>query len=42
MKTKDHWRQIAECIITEQMPANRIASWFSNKSFYSWFKKNYR
>ena len=38
---KHEWEQIAECIVTDQVPASDIAKFFQNKAFYKFYKKNY-
>ena len=38
---RHEWEQIAECIVTDQVPASDIAKFFQNKAFYKFYKKNY-
>lgn len=38
---KHEWKQVAECIVTDQVPASDIAKFFQNKAFYKFYKKNY-
>ena len=38
---KHEWEQVAECIVTDQVPASDIAKFFQNKAFYKFYKKNY-
>lgn len=39
---EEQYQKIADCIVSDQMPPNRIAEWFANSKFYAWFKKRYR
>ena len=44
MKTKikkSEYESLAICIKTEQVPANHIAEYFEDKSFYNYYKKNW-
>ena len=35
------YQDIADCIRSDQVPANHIAQYFNDKKFYSWYKKKY-
>ena len=39
----DTWEyeSLAECIRSDQVPANEIAEIFTDKSFYKWYKRKY-
>ena len=39
----DTWEyeSLAECIRSDQVPAEEIAEIFTDKSYYNWYKKNY-
>ena len=39
----DTWEyeSLAECIRSDQVPANEIAEIFTDKAYYSWYKKRY-
>ncbi len=37
--SKSEYKSLAECIKTEQVPAERIAVYFKDKSFYNYYKK---
>ena len=38
---KDEYESLAECIRSDQVPANHIAEYFTDKAFYSWYSKTY-
>ena len=38
---KKDYQDIADCIRSEQVPANHIAEYFEDKEFYKWYKKRY-
>ena len=33
------YQDVADCIRSDQVPANHIAEYFSDKKFYQWYKK---
>ena len=35
------YESLAECIRSDQVPANEIAEIFTDKAFYNWYKKKY-
>ncbi len=35
------YQDIADCIRSDQVPANAIAEYFTDKRFYAWYKKKY-
>jgi hypothetical protein len=35
------YEALAECIRSDQVPANHIAEYFTDKAFYNWYKKKY-
>ena len=35
------YQDIADCIRSDQVPANHIAEYFNDKKFYKWYKKKY-
>ena len=35
------YESLAECIRSDQVPASAIAEYFTDKSFYKWYKKKY-
>ena len=35
------YQDIADCIRSDQVPANHIAEYFTDKKFYEWYKKKY-
>ena len=35
------YQDVAECIRSDQVPANHVAEYFSDKKFYKWYKKKY-
>ena len=35
------YESLAECIRSDQVPANEIAEIFTDKAYYSWYKKRY-
>ena len=35
------YQDIADCIRSDQVPANAIAECFTDKRFYAWYKKKY-
>jgi len=35
------YQDVADCIRSDQVPANHIAEYFSDKKFYQWYKKKY-
>ena len=38
---KSEYQNIADCIRSDQVPASAVFEYFSNKPFYSWYKKKY-
>jgi hypothetical protein len=38
---KTEYESLAQCIKTEQVPAEDIAVYFKDKSFYNYYKKNW-
>ncbi len=38
---KEDWIALAECIRSDQVPAEEIAELFTDKAFYKWYKKKY-
>ena len=38
---KEDYQSLADCIRSDQVPANHIAEYFSDKKFYKWYKKKY-
>jgi hypothetical protein len=39
--SKKEYQSIADCIRSDQVPANHIAEYFEDKAFYKWYKKKY-
>ena len=35
------YQSLADCIRSDQVPANHIAEYFNDKKFYKWYKKKY-
>ena len=35
------YESLAECIRSDQVPANHIAEYFTDKAFYKWYKRKY-
>ena len=35
------YQSLADCIRSDQVPANHIAEIFTDKDFYKWYKKKY-
>jgi len=35
------YQDVADCIRSDQVPANHIAEYFNDKKFYKWYKKKY-
>ena len=35
------YQDMADCIRSDQVPANEVAEIFTDKNFYSWYKKKY-
>ena len=35
------YQDVADCIRSDQVPASAIAEYFTDKSFYKWYKKKY-
>ena len=35
------YRDVADCIRSDQVPASEIVEIFTDKSFYKWYKKKY-
>ena len=35
------YQSLADCIRSDQVPANEIAEIFTDKAFYNWYKKKY-
>lgn len=35
------YQSLADCIRSDQVPANEIAEIFTDKTFYKWYKKKY-
>lgn len=35
------YQSLADCIRSDQVPANHIAEYFEDKEFYKWYKKRY-
>ena len=35
------YQSLADCIRSDQVPANEIAEIFTDKAFYKWYKKKY-
>lgn len=35
------YQDVADCIRSDQVPANAIAEYFTDKRFYAWYKKKY-
>jgi len=35
------YQDVADCIRSDQVPANHIAEYFTDKKFYEWYKKKY-
>ncbi len=40
-KVVEDYQSLADCIRSDQVPASDVAKFFSNKKFYSWYKKKY-
>ena len=38
---KEDYQSLADCIRSDQVPANHIAEYFEDKDFYKWYKKKY-
>ena len=38
---EDRYQSLAECIRSDQVPAEEIAEIFTDKAFYKWYKKKY-
>jgi|TARA_R100001530_G_C4293637_1_gene148647 hypothetical protein len=38
---KSEYENVAECIVSDQVPSDRIAGYFKDKEFYKYYKKNY-
>ena len=38
---KSEYQNIADCIRSDQVPANEIVEIFTDKKFYKWYKKKY-
>ena len=38
---KTEYQEVADCIRSDQVPANHIAEYFNDKKFYKWYKKKY-
>ena len=36
---KDEYSNLYHCILTDQVPPDQIAYWFSDKNFFKWYKK---
>ena len=41
LKKKDY-KNIADCIISGQVPSDEIVWYFNDEKFYQWYTKNYR
>ena len=38
---KSEYQNIADCIRSDQVPANHIAQYFEDKNFYKWYRNKY-
>jgi hypothetical protein len=38
---KKDYQDIADCIRSDQVSADRVAKYFEDKQFYKWYKKKY-
>ena len=38
---KSEYENVAECIVSEQVPPQDIAEYFKDKKFYKFYKENY-
>ena len=38
---KSEYQDLAECISSDQVPAEDIAEYFEDKKFYKYYKENY-
>ena len=38
---RTEYQDVADCIRSDQVSANHIAEYFSDKKFYQWYKKKY-
>jgi len=38
---KEQWQEVADCIRSDQVPANEIAELFTDKAFYNWYSAKY-
>ena len=39
--SKSEYQSLADCIRSDQVPADHIAEYFDDKQFYQWYKKKY-
>ena len=35
------YQSLADCIRSDQVPANHIAEYFNDKKFFNWYKRKY-
>jgi hypothetical protein len=35
------YQDVADCIRSDQVPANHIAEYFNDKKFFNWYKRKY-
>ena len=38
---RTEYQDVADCIRSDQVPANHIVEYFGDKMFYKWYKKKY-
>ena len=38
---KNEYESLAQCIRSDQVPADHIAEYFQDKEFYAWYSKKY-
>jgi hypothetical protein len=38
---KNEYQNLADCIRSDQVPANHIAEYFTDSDFYNWYSKKY-
>ena len=36
---KDEYSNLYDCILTDQVPPDQVAYWFSDEKFFNWYKK---
>ena len=39
--SKSEYQSLADCIRSDQVPADHIVDYFIDKQFYKWYKKKY-